>query len=487
MPNEIKKPQPNPFIPKDLSFIKDIQSVAVVGDSPKRNFFFVRTFAASFQGTIYAINPNVTQINDLPEHSNVRFFAHLTDIPENEPVDFGFITVPRDKANQVMDDCVKKNVKLTAFFTASFADDQTDEGRRLQRELLEHAQNKVRILGPNCMGLYYPKLGIRWRSSLPLEPGNVAVVAQSGGLCNLLIHGLSAEKQYISKAFSIGNASDVNILDILKFLYDDEETRIIVCYVEGLPQSESKSGRILLDLMQYNKKKHNKPTIFLKAGRSEAGKKAATSHTASIVGDFKVFSQAIRQAGGILVESFEDVINTTIFLQSWGITQLHNMSLITLSGGYGVICSDILNDYGIKLPNFQPETKAKLAQIITNSGTSFNNPIDVAVMIYEPAKMEMVFRSILEDPAIQGIIFEMASFYIAHQMNKKSELEEEIPRIFIRLKQLTKKPLIFMTQNVGFEEVRIKLKENMRKIGIPVYSDMIHVARTLNFLNSTKI
>ena len=151
---------------KDLSFINEIQSMAVIGTSKKRNFFFLKSHAENFKGKLYAVNP---LLEDIPDFDKNKIYPSLKDIPNQ--VDFVFIAVPHSKILDVMDECVEKGVKLASVFTAEFSDSGTKEGLELEKKLLKRAKNKVRILGPNGLGLYYPKLGIAWRTQFPSKSG----------------------------------------------------------------------------------------------------------------------------------------------------------------------------------------------------------------------------------------------------------------------------------------------------------------------------
>ncbi len=469
---------------KDLSFIPEIKSIAVIGASRKRDFYFLRIYLERFKGRIYCINPIIKKIEDLPY---IPVYKSLTDIPDDEPVDFVFITVTRERVIQAIDDCVAKGVKLASVFTSDFADEGTEEGIRLQKELITHIKGDLRIIGPNGMGLYFPKIGIRWRSSLPLvTKGNVGIIAQSGGLCNLIIHGLYANDINVSKAFSIGNAVDVNLLDGLKFLKDDPETKVIVAYIEGLPEG---TGKIFIKLVQ----ECQKPVLILKAGKTDVGAKAAISHTASLIGDYSIWASAIKQAGGILLDTLNDIINMVKFLTMIGKKKIDNVCLISLSGGYGVICSDNLVDNGFNLPLLQNDTKTRFDDIFSDvHGSSYNNPIDVAILLYDPKKMGEIISTVMKFEIDKGlidiIIFEIAPLYLAYQLTTRSKnLTDSIFNELKNIKeQFPNKPIITIIQDIGFNEVNNYLIPKLHSIGIPVYADINPVIRTFKALKNIK-
>ena len=255
-----------------------------------------------------------------------------------------------------IEECVRKKVKLVTVFTSEFSDSGTKDGVELEKEMLKKAQNKVRILGPNGMGLFYPKLGIAWRPEFPTTPGNISFIAQSGGICNIAIYGANALGINFSKVFSFGNGADLDLVDLLYFLSRDPETEIILCYLEGI-----KEGRIndLKKVLEQNKK----PIIALKGGQSEAGANAAKTHTASISGDKSLWKALFRQYNVIEVSSLEQLLNTARLIDFYGIFELNNLAVFSISGGYGVILVDLLEKEGMKVPPFNPEIQEMLNSV----------------------------------------------------------------------------------------------------------------------------
>jgi acetyltransferase len=462
-------------LPKDLSFISSIRSIAVIGASKKRNYFFLKTFHDSFIGKIYAIKPGGEKIGEFPD---VDVYERVTDVPDDEPVDFAFIEVPREHVPQVIGDCAAKGVKLASIYSSGFADAGTDEGRDLQEEVLQAASGTTRLLGPNGMGLYYPRLGIRWRPSLPQVYGTVGLIVQSGGLCNLLIHGLAAEGLPISKAFSIGNAADINAIDVLSYFKDDPETSVIVVYLEGLPAGR---GRQFMDVLS----SCEKPVIFVKGGKTAAGSRAVRSHTATVAGVSEIWTAVVRQVGGIPAETFDDIVSAVKFLKAVGQVPIGNACMLTLSGGYAVICSDVLTGHGIVIADFSNQVREALAGILNSVGTSINNPIDIGGFIYDVDKIEAILDIVLEDGGIDGVIFEITPVYIAAQMRGDS-LGVELAPMLDRVKQRHRKPILSIVENVGYDDIKHDLKRDLTALGIPVYDDIMQVARTLKSINGSK-
>jgi len=480
---------------KDLRFIEDIKSIAIIGASKKRDFFFVRTFHKTFKGKVYAINPTIESIPDLPD---VKVYSRISDIPKDEPIDFAFIEIPREKVKSVVLDCIEKGVKLVSIFTSGFADENTEAGRKLQQELIDISKGKINILGPNCMGLYYPAIGLRWRSSLPNRVGEVGIIAQSGGLCNLIIHALNFENIGVSKAFSIGNAADINIVDVINYFSEDDETKIIAAYIEGIPESY---GQKLMKVLKRCKMK-NKPVFIIKAGRTEVGAKAAISHTASLIGNFNIWKNAIHQSGAILISNLQELINTIklFVMVNYQLNsnkqlinfELKNFCLASLSGGYGVICSDLLMEHNIFLPSFKndKELYERLSSLMTVKGTSYNNPMDLAVMIYETEVLLKIFKLILSKDDIDGLIFEIASLYVVYSMKKDADLKNDLIKIIQALFQQQNenqkgkfKPIFIIMQELGYEDIEIFMKRKFQEMHVPVFKDISFLAESLEKYN----
>ncbi|MHA1372359.1 MAG: CoA-binding protein, partial [Promethearchaeota archaeon] len=456
---------------KDLSFIDDIKSVVVVGPSRARNYFFLRAFSASFKGTVYAVKPGVKKIEQFP---TVPVYSRISDLPDSVTVDFAFIALPREKVLEAVESCAKKGIKLVAIFSSNFADEGTKIGRELQLELEEivRAYGNMRVLGPNGMGLYFPRIGLRWRPSLPSDFGSIGIVSQSGGLSNLMIHELAGENLFVSKAFSIGNSIDVNVLDVLHYLIQDQETEIIAAYIEGIPRN---SGRDLMELIRSSLK----PIVIIKGGLTELGVRAAVTHTGALVGDSKLWYQAMHQSGGIVVETLSDLINVVKYLKLEGDFTIDRACLISLSGGFGVVAVDTLSKHGITLPAFTRDEKIKsaLKPLFNVRGTSFNNPIDLAAMLYQVEKLEEIIGVVLSTDKIDGLIFEIAPLYLAHQMRADIDLSDEIHSILENAREKFHKPILVILPPTGYEDLKNKLKGKLQASGIAVYHDILSVSR----------
>ena len=274
----------------DISFFFDAKSIAIIGAS--RNFmkpggrivYNLRTLG--FSGRIYPVNPNADEI------LGYKCYPSVKSIPDT--VELAVIAIPSANAKEVVEECAEKGVKGIVVVSAGFAEGW-EKGEELEKEIVKIAKrNGVRILGPNTMGILDPETGLTSFFSIirKIGRGKIGVLSQSGA--NFVL--LSLWYIGFSRIVAIGNKCDINEIEVLKYLDEDEKTDVVVMYLEGFT-----NGRKLYEVMRKSKK----PIIVLKSGRTEAGKRSALSHTASISTSEEIFEAACKQAGVVNVHDYE--------------------------------------------------------------------------------------------------------------------------------------------------------------------------------------
>ncbi|MFX0082672.1 MAG: CoA-binding protein [Candidatus Hodarchaeota archaeon] len=461
---------------KDISFINNIKSIAVIGPSKKRNYYFLRNHAADFRGNVYAVHPSAKEI---PDYDPNKIFSSLREIPEN--IDYVWVSVARSQILGVIDDCVDKGVKLITIFASEFSDSGTEEGIELEREVLKRAQNKVRILGPNGMGLFYPKIGIAWRPGFPTTAGTIGFIAQSGGMCNIAIYGANALGINYSKVFSFGNGADLDIVDLLYFLSKDPETSIILCYLEGIKENRIDDLKVVL-------KQNAKPVIILKGGKSKSGSIAAKTHTASISGDNQLWTSFFKQNNIIEVDSLEQLLNTARLVDYYGVFKLNNVAVCSVSGGYGVVLVDLLERYGIKVPSFSSNTQEKLKSKFFMPGTSPKNPLDLAAHFFFENFVHDVVEIVLSDSIIDGLILDMPSFYLTPFFSRSrynQSFELKMIEIF-SLGHKYNKPIIPIIQRLNRPKDRERVYGKLVKKKVPMFGDPLEFIPLLQKISEYK-
>lgn len=400
-------------MPKDLvSEIDEIfrpRSVAVVGVSDKvnrlGNLLLYSFVEIGFEGKLYPINPKEETIMGFKSYPSVR------DV--EGPVDLVIVSVHPDRVFEVIDECVAKGVKAIVIFSAGFSE-QGEEGRKKEIELVEKARaGGVRIIGPNCMGLYSPSSKISFFPGMPKEPGSVAFLSQSGSLTNMVGFYSDVKGLRFSKMVSIGNASDLNVNDFLEYLGSDPETKVIVCYIEGV-----EDGRRFLKLVKDISKK--KPILIWKAGETEGGIRGVSSHTGSLSGSREIWDAVIKQAGLIKIENLLELTGFITAFQNPYLPNGNRVVVMSGPGGPAVSTADACEKAGLKLARLSEESKKKLSEIIPEFGTSASNPVDLGltssfdVTMYpkvteicgmdENVDMLVEFNPVLRKEIIEGLI-----------------------------------------------------------------------------------
>lgn len=451
----------------DISFIDEIESMAVIGPSERRNFFFLRNHQENFHGDLYAVHPSIKKIPGFDNGTEGKIYKSVKDIPNK--VDFVFIAVPKSEVLKVIDDCVEKGVKLATIFTAEFSDAGTEEGKELERKLIQHANDKLRILGPNGMGLYYPKLGITWRTKFPTKPGNIGFIAQSGGICNLAIYTAKEYSIDFSKVFSFGNGADLDFVDLLYFLAKDSETDLILCYLEGIEKNRAKDLKRILEIIQ-------KPIVILKGGKSNRGKIAVKTHTASISGKYRIWDSLFKQYNLIEVDSLEQLLNMARIIDFYGINNIENLAVFSISGGYGVVLVDMIENEGMHIPDFSPQIQKKLKKEFFVHGTSPKNPLDVAAQLTFSNSIKKIINIALADEKIDALIMDFPSWYFSYKffINPDPNYEKNIIEA-LSLGHIHKKPLFPIIQPTSTPEEQIRISRILAKKKVPVFRDPLEI------------
>lgn len=344
-------------------------SVAVIGASRKSGkvgYEVLKNILNSgFSGKVFPVNPNADEI------LGKRVYKNILDIPDG--IDTAVITVPPEFIIGATEECGKKKVKLAVVITAGFRE-IGPEGAKLEIEMKNKAnEQNLRILGPNCLGFINTLLPINLSFAPSFPPkGNVGIISQSGALITSAIDWSRKTGAGFSFMFSIGNGSDLDEVDLLQFLYEHRETRAVGMYIES-----SERGREFVELAR--KITAEKPVFVLRGGMSEAGVRAASSHTGSIAGSHSAWRAGLLKAGAIETNSLLDLFNACWIATSSSQPKGKKTVIITNAGGAGIVTSDLIEketDGAMKVMELSSETVQKLKRVLPLEASPFN-PIDV--------------------------------------------------------------------------------------------------------------
>ena len=351
---------------REWESIFDAASVAIAGVSPGNTgqFFLDVLLQYGFSGIVYPLNPKGGEI------SGLRVYANIKDVPA--PVDYVISCIPARFTAQLIKDCAAKGAKVVCVYTAGFSEGGSDEGRALEAEILRLARaGGLRIIGPNCIGVYCPKSGLAFAHDLPKKSGPVALVCQSGGNAAYLVRSAAQRGVHFSKAISYGNGCDINESELLQYLRRDDETRIVAIYVEGV--RDGPRFRSALEELAATK-----PVVVLKGGCTQAGAGVALSHTGALAGSDIVWNRLLLQSGAIPVNTLEELVDMLVTLLYMPCPKGRRIAIWGSGGGASVLATDVCVTAGFTLPPLPEEIKKEFRILVGGgAGTILSNPIDL--------------------------------------------------------------------------------------------------------------
>ena len=351
---------------KDLNKMFKPESVAVIGASNtpgKVGYIIVDNLINDgFEGEIYPVNPKGGEI------LGKKAYKNITEIPGD--VDLAIITIPSPLVNPAVKECGEKGVKNMVVITAGFKE-VGGEGAKLEAELTALGEEYgINIIGPNSLGITDSHTPLNGSFSQMMPPtGNIAFISQSGAMMVAIIDWSVTSGIGFSKVISLGNKAGVTEIELLEYLAEDDETAVIICYLESISDDE--------DFVRTMRKTAvKKPIIILKSGSSSAGAEAASSHTGALAGSDLAFDTAFHQSGIMRVETMAELFDLGLAFSKAPLPKGDNVAIITNAGGGGVLTVDAMEKAGLELVQFDEETTAKLKECVTEEGSA-KNPIDV--------------------------------------------------------------------------------------------------------------
>ena len=448
------------------------KSIAIAGASASAQAagWPARLLAFGYAGHIYPVNPRVDEISGLKAYPTVR------DIPG--PVDYAIFNIPARLAPQIMEDCAAKGVKGAHIYTAGFSETGKEEGKELEAQVAAIAKaGGVRVIGPNCMGVYCPAAGLTFGTDFSKETGNVSFVSQTGAGATRFVRLANDKGIHFSKVVSYGNAIDLDAPDFLEYLADDEETEIIACYIEGV-----KDGRRFLEAIK--KCLMTKPVVVLKAGLTESGAGAAASHTASLAGSESVWDAFFKQTGAIPANTLEELVDVILAWLYMPYPKGRRVGIVGRGGGLGVIATDTCERAGLKVPPFLPETRRQLEEIIPEAGAGARNPVETIRGMSGAADFYAKGLKIVDaDPEIDFILTHNAvDVYGERQASLQEQVVKAMEVLLSTAQTLTKPMAVVLSAGEDFETVNAVLEAGKRLLneGIPVYPNIESAAKAIS-------
>ncbi len=462
-------PDPRSNLPRTLR----PRTIGIIGDKRANGYLWLRNMS-TFQGKVYSVQIDPAEIPGI-EAMGVPNFTALSDVPDR--IDYALCAVPRAVAPRIIADCAANKVGGVALFTSGFAETGEDEGIRLQAEIGRIArQAGLALIGPNCMGVYNAKLGVRQSAEQPTgEAGPVGFISQSGThAINFSLTG-AAQRVRISTSVSMGNAEVLDVADYVDYLASDRDTKVIAMYVEGV-----KDGRRFFQSLRSACEK--KPVVVWKGGVTEAGARATASHTASLATPTAVWDSVVRQTGALATDNMDDTLDVLKALLHCKPAAGRRMGLMAMTGGQSVVITDAFERAGMEVPLLTRSSYAKLAAFFNIIGGSYRNPLDMGGTIGFGGQQETLQRllDILnEDRHVDAIAMELASGFMARRWQADPSSLDSLLDLLVAHQKRSAKPFVTILHPGHMEEVSAQARVRVTERGLPVFASFDRAARAL--------
>lgn len=447
---------------KNLEYLFNPKTIAVIGASRNYakpgNIVIKNLLRSRFKGRIFPVNPSADEILGLKCYSNI------SEIPDS--IDMAIVIVPSRIVPDVIESLANKLTKVAIVISAGFREIGNME---LEKRLCEAISNTdMRILGPNCLGILDNIVKIdTWflpehRMSRP-KRGDIALLTQSGSFGAALIDYAAHLQIGLSRVISYGNMNDIDETDILLYLRDDKETKVICMYIEGI-----KDGR---EFMQVSREiTIKKPIIALKAGRNTTTEKAIQSHTGSLAGDSVIYDAAFRQSGIIRSDDIEELLDYAKALSLQPPAKGNRIGIITDGGGFGILAADSLEDFGLQLAELDDKTVEYIKPHISPNATT-TNPIDLTGDANEDM-YKICIEAMLRDPNVDGIVI----IALMHLETLSSDIVNVMKHInYIK----GQKPVVCCSTYGRFSSLYADIFDS---VGVPTYPTARRAVRAMSAL-----
>ncbi len=466
------------------------RAIGIVGASynPAGGGYFVRILNDKFRDPIYLFNPRLKG----QKLFGRKVYGSILETTDSEPIDYIILAVPAGLCPKLLDKIGRKGVPFVTIFASGFS--EVGKGN-LEKELLTIAKKyNIRIIGPNCLGVYNPKAGLYINAVQSKKAGNFAAIFQSGGLSVNVSNLAVSYGCFISKLISLGNAIDLSYPDFLDYFLTDNQTAIVGLYLENL-KSQQVGRRSLKSVKNLNL--NRKPVILWKVGSGEATKKAIMSHTGGLAGNNKIWEGVANQVGSCLVHNSTELAALASGFKLLNLPKTRNIGAIGIGGGSCIELVDVFEKYNLKIPQLTEKTIKKLSRFLPDVNTNLTNPIDLGAMGIMPNVYYRTIINLDKDPNISAIIFvkdpERFGGFEKKVIEQYGRLDRvDLNKVFLKYmrkaKRNCRKPIIciMLKINEGFDEYksRYRFKLSLLNQAIPVYESIDLAATVIDHLNS---
>jgi acetyltransferase len=378
---------------RNLNYFFAPQSIAIIGATSRADsvgsVLVHNLVRGRLDAPVFAVNPKRSHVFTLPAYEDV---ASLPIVP-----DLAVIATPPETVPGLIAELGEKGTKAVVVITAGFSGGGHVAGKELQQAMLDAARpHLLRIIGPNCLGIMIPPVGLNASfAQTDPWPGRVAFVTQSGAVVTAVVDWAKEKGIGFSHLVSLGDMSDVDFGDMLDYLATDREAHAILLYIEAVTDARK-------FMSAARAAARAKPVIVIKAGRFPEGAKAAASHTGAIAGSDGVYDAAFRRAGLLRVFSLDELFNAAETLSKIDVPKGDTLAILTNGGGAGVLATDALIEHGGRLSELSPETMAALDDALPSTW-SRGNPVDI-IGDAPPGRYRQSLEILLEDSNVDAVL-----------------------------------------------------------------------------------
>jgi len=428
-----------------------------------------------FDRPLYLVNPKGGEIK------GHKIYTSLKDVPGN--IDYVIGLVNAHVAPKLVEGCAEKGVRAIHFCTAGFSETGEEQRIKLESELAEVARRKgIRIIGPNCMGIYCPKSRLSYSPAFPKESGPVGVISQSGGNSIYLVRQAALRGVRFSKVISYGNACDINETDLLEYLANDPDTKIIAMYIEGI-----KDGKRFRRILQEATKE--KTVILLKGGATEGGARAAAGHTAALAGSRATWDALCKQFRIINASSIEEMIDVLVTLLFLPTPRGRNALLFGAGGGASVLIADEFENRGLRVPPLPPEIIAQIQEFTPIAGNILRNPVDYSQAMMNLEGVIKTFGILSRWDGADLLVTFVRTGQFTTSLISENHLDLLMSRFSIKQGLLPKPVAMVLEPSIMPKEAEAILTaiHGCISAGLPVYYSFAAAANAINLvLNHTE-
>jgi acetate---CoA ligase (ADP-forming) subunit alpha len=450
-------------------------TVAVIGDKRVGGYMWLRAMK-TFTGKLYSVQIDPNEIPGI-EAMGIVNYKSLAEVPE-EKIDYAVSAVPRQVAPRILKDCIENHVGSLGFFTSGFSETTEELGIRLEGELKQQAlASDIALVGPNCMGLYSPAVGLRNFPELATgAAGDVCFISQSG------THSINFSMQApvrgirVNYAASIGNVLMLEAADYLGLMADDPATKVIGMYVEG-----TRDGRRFFEALRHAASRH--PTVVWKGGMTEAGARATFSHTGSLATPAAVWSAMVRQAGAVSAFGLDAMLDAVEMLARGRAVTGRRMGLVAMTGGQSVVITDTFATAGLEIPTLSDSSYSELQSFFNIIGGSYRNPLDAGGTIgggtVHTGNLQRILDILERDPVIDTIVLEIGTGFAAQRW---ATHEDELTSLLDKLAEFNRgsaKPFVVIMHQAHVPAIVARARELARARGLVVFENFERAAAAL--------